>query len=68
GLTADDADSHLVALLQQTGSTLTPEGHCTVVCCYRVVRAATPECAESFTTFRNTCLSLSRPVMAGIIR
>ena len=68
GLTADDADSHLVALLQQTGSTLTPEGHCTVVCCYRVVRAATPEGAEPLRAFRNACLSLSWPVMAGIIR
>ncbi|EFA4518123.1 inovirus Gp2 family protein [Escherichia coli] len=68
GMTADDADSHLVALLQQACTTLTPEGHCTVACCYRVVRAATPEGAESFTAFRNACLSLARPVMAGIIR
>ncbi|SRA15200.1 Uncharacterised protein [Escherichia coli] len=67
-MTSDDADSHLVALLQQAGTTLTAEGHCTVVCCYRVVRAATPEGAESLTAFRNACLSLARPVMAGIIR
>ncbi|MFR0387074.1 hypothetical protein ACKEMP_26510 [Escherichia coli] len=65
GLTAD---SLLVALLQQAGTTLTPEGQCTVVCCYRVVRAATPEGAESLRAFRNACLSLSWPVMAGIIR
>ncbi|MBM2967488.1 hypothetical protein [Escherichia coli] len=68
GMTSDDADSHLVGLLQQAGSTLTPEGQCTVVCCYRVVRAATPEGAESLRAFRNTCLSLARPVRAGIIR
>ncbi len=65
GLTAD---SLLVALLQQAGTTLTPEGQCTVVCCYRVVRGATPVGAGSLRAFSTACLSLSWPVMAGIIR
>ncbi|WP_433841126.1 hypothetical protein [Escherichia marmotae] len=65
---ADDADSHLVALLQQTWAALSPEGHCTVEGGYRLARAATSGESEPFTALKSTLRSLTRPVVAGLFR
>ena len=67
-ITADDADSHLVTLLQQTWAALCPEGHCTVEGCYRLERAATSGECEPFTALKSTLRSLTRPVVAGLFR
>ncbi|AQV75374.1 hypothetical protein DXB10_13130 [Escherichia coli] len=67
-ITADDADSHLVALLQQTWDALSPEGHCTVEGCYRLMRTATSGESEPFTALKSTLRSLTRPVVAGLFR
>lgn len=62
----DETDSHLAELMLQARASLPLTS---TVLWYAVTGAcaATPESSESFTAFKNTCLSFAVPVMAGII-